>query len=62
MIYCAGCMLTIQESMPEVAANLDQSLGGRPFIGTFTFGEQGCFREGENYHGNLMISVVIFGT
>ena len=62
VIYCAGCMLTIQESMPEVAANLDQSLGGRPFIGTFTFGEQGCFREGENYHGNLMISVVIFGT
>ncbi len=62
VIYCAGCMLTVQDAIPEVADKLDRSLGGRPFLGTFTFGEQGCFREGENYHGNLMISVVIFGT
>ncbi len=61
VIYCAGCMLAVQDDMPEVANNLNRSLGGRPFLGTFTFGEQGCFLEGENYHGNLMISVVIFG-
>jgi hypothetical protein len=54
-------MLAVQDDMPEVANNLNRSLGGRPFLGTFTFGEQGCFLEGENYHGNLMISVVIFG-
>jgi len=61
VIYCAGCMLAVQDAMPEVARNLSQALDGRPFLGSFTFGEQGCFREGENYHGNLMISVVTFG-
>lgn len=59
VIYCAGCMLTVQQQMPEVVESLKASLPGIPFIGTFTFGEQGCFREGENYHGNLMISVVL---
>lgn len=61
VIYCAGCMLTVQSEMDAVAASLRQALDGAPLLGTFTFGEQGCFREGENYHGNLMISVVVFG-
>ncbi len=60
VIYCAGCMLTVQEQMPQVVDGLNDHLGGVPFVGTYTFGEQGCFREGENYHGNLMISVVLF--
>lgn len=61
VIYCAGCMLTVQERMTEVADGLREALGGKPFLGTFTFGEQGCFIGGSNHHGNLMISVVVFG-
>jgi hypothetical protein len=61
VIYCAGCMLTVQDQMEVVAAGLRDTLNDKPFLGTFTFGEQGCFTGGENYHGNLMISVVVFG-
>ncbi len=60
IIYCAGCMLTIQERMNEVVKGLGEALNGAPFLGAFTFGEQGCFVGGENRHGNLMISVLIF--
>lgn len=61
VIYCAGCMLTVQSDMPRVVDSLATALGRAPFLGTFTFGEQGCFVGGENRHGNLMISVVVFG-
>ena len=60
VVYCAGCMLTVQDRMPEVAAGVSAALGGKPLIGVFTFGEQGCFVGGENRHGNLMISVIVF--
>jgi hypothetical protein len=60
VIYCAGCMLTVQDEMEEVAAEVRDALGSKPFLGAFTFGEQGCFSGGENRHGNLMISVVVF--
>ena len=59
VIYCAGCMLTVGDAMPGVVEGLTQALGQKPFIGAFTFGEEGysatCSR-----HGNLMISVVVF--
>ena len=60
VIYCAGCMLTVQDRMTAVVDEIKSALGDAPFIGTFTFGEQGCFNNGENHHGNLMISVVVF--
>ncbi len=60
VVYCAGCMLAVQDDMDRVAAELRQALGGQPFLGTFTFGEQGCFACGASHHGNLMISVAIF--
>ena len=60
VVYCAGCMLTVEQQMETVAASIDDTLDGQPFIGTFTFGEQGRFIGGGNYHGNLMISVVVF--
>jgi hypothetical protein len=60
IIYCAGCMLTVKDQMPEVVAGLRRGLGKNvPFLGAFTFGEQGCFLGGENRHGNLMISVLL---
>ena len=60
VVFCAGCMLTIKDDMNEVTGSIDHVLKGKPFLGAFTFGEQGCFVEGGNIHGNLMISMVIF--
>ena len=60
IVYCAGCMLAVGEEMPSVARTVAESLEGRPFIGCFTFGEQG-FMIDRNAHGNLMISAVAFG-
>ena len=60
VIFCAGCMLTVRDRMDRVVAGLDEGLGDAPFLGCFTFGEQGCFVGGENRHGNLMISVTVF--
>jgi hypothetical protein len=60
VIYCAGCMLTVRGRMDEVSAAVRSALGGRPFLGCFTFGEQGCLPGGNNRHGNLMISVLAF--
>lgn len=62
VIYCAGCMLAVQEQMDEVVRGLRQSLGATPFLGAFTFGEQGCVARGSNRHGNLGISVVLLGS
>ncbi|HIJ22921.1 MAG: hypothetical protein HON68_00600 [Gammaproteobacteria bacterium] len=59
-IYCAGCMLTVQPKMNEVSGNIHEALSDAPFVGVFTFGEQGCFLANDNAHGNLMISVVAF--
>jgi len=61
VIYCAGCMLTVQDQMDDVVGHLNDALDGHPFLGSFTFGEQGCFIGGENRHGNLMISVLLLG-
>ncbi len=60
-IYCGGCMLAIRPRMAEVVASLRQALPGVPFLGGFTFGEQGRSVTGQNLHGNLMISVIVFG-
>lgn len=61
VIFCAGCMLTIQSRMEEVVTTIRTDLGDDvPFLGVFTLGEQGCFLGGENRHSNLMISVLAF--
>ena len=60
-IYCAGCMLTVRSEMDKVVTSINEALLGHPFLGAFTFGEQGCFLAGQNQHGNLMISFVVFG-
>ena len=57
--YCGGCMLAIPDRMDEVAASISDALGGVPFLGGFTFGEQGRL-DCDNVHGNLMIGVVAF--
>jgi hypothetical protein len=59
VVYCAGCKLAIGEDIGEVAHTVARTLGDVPFIGCFTFGEQGNL-VGRNVHGNLMISTVAF--
>lgn len=60
IMYCAGCMFGIRERLGEVVEGLKSVLPEIPFLVTFSFGEQGCFLGGENRHGNLMISVLLF--
>ncbi|WP_064604237.1 FIST signal transduction protein [Photobacterium sp. J15] len=59
-VYCAGCMLQVQDRMEEVAEHVNKAMHYAPFVCPFTFGEQGQFIGGENAHGNLMISAVLF--
>ncbi len=61
MIYCGGCMLTVRDRMPQVVAGVNAALGDAPFLGAFTFGEQGSLLRAGNRHGNLMISCIVFG-
>lgn len=61
IVYCAGCFLAIQDEIKDVIDNVYSELPGEPFLGMFSFGEQGCLFGGENRHGNLMISAIIFG-
>jgi hypothetical protein len=61
MIYCGGCMLAVQEQLDDVTAGVREALPGVPFLGVFTFGEQGVVLDGRNRHGNLMISAIVFG-
>ncbi|MEN0000656.1 MAG: FIST N-terminal domain-containing protein [Pseudomonadota bacterium] len=61
MIYCGGCMLSVQDHIGEVASGVDAALGSAPFLGAFTFGEQGSLLRAGNRHGNLMISCIVFG-
>jgi hypothetical protein len=60
MVYCAGCKMAVGEDIAQVAAAVARGLGDAPFIGCFTFGEQGRLID-KNVHGNLMISAVAFG-
>lgn len=61
VVYCAGCMLGVRSRLEEVRHEIAKALPGVPFQTFFTFGEQGCFIDGVNRHGNLMVSVVLFG-
>ena len=61
MIYCGGCMLSVQDQLDEVVSGVNLELDRAPFVGAFTFGEQGNLIRGGNRHGNLMISCIIFG-
>jgi hypothetical protein len=60
VFFCSGCMLRVGDRIKEIAAGLRRSLPEIPFLGAFTCGEQGVFPDGENHHGNLMITVILF--
>lgn len=61
VVYCGGCMLAVRDRLDDVSASVTEALPGVPYLGIFTFGEQGVVLGGDNRHGNLMISAVLFG-
>lgn len=61
VIYCGGCMLHVRERMQDVAEQVAIAMEGAPFLGAFTFGEQGAIVDSSNRHGNLMVSGLTFG-
>ncbi|WDR06030.1 FIST C-terminal domain-containing protein [Devosia rhodophyticola] len=60
VVYCGGCMLAVGDRMSQVSQTVADSFSDKPFVGCFTFGEQGLIL-GKNVHGNLMISAIAFG-
>ncbi len=60
VIFCAGCFLTVQERIDDVHQSFKEAVGDIPFLTAFTFGEQGRMLDGNNKHGNLMISTLLF--
>jgi hypothetical protein len=63
LIYCAGCVLNVMDSLGEIVKSYKKAVGNIPFIGAATFGEQGAFfiEKRKNRHGNLMCDTLIFG-
>lgn len=61
VVYCGGCMLAVRDRMEEVRTGIAEALGDVPWLGIFTFGEQGVPVGGHPTHGNLMISCTAFG-
>ncbi len=60
MVYCGGCMLAVQDHLKDVTDGVEATMTDVPYLGIFTFGEQGVALDGRNRHGNLMISAVVF--
>ena len=62
LLFCAGCMLAVHDHMDMTVSVLKNALRNKPFLCSFTLGEQGCFIGGENRHGNLMVASLLFGS
>jgi hypothetical protein len=60
VVYCGGCMLAVGDEVERVAVTAAERFGGTPYLGCFTFGEQGVILD-RNVHANLMISAIAFG-
>lgn len=60
IVYCGGCRLAVGDELDAVMQSVRQRLGPVPFLGCFTFGEQGWLLN-RNVHGNLMIAAVVLG-
>lgn len=60
VVYCGGCRLAVGDAVADVQRSIGAALGDAPYLGTFTFGEQGTVLD-QSSHGNLMISAIVFG-
>lgn len=61
IVYCAAGMLAVGKDFKKVQQSLEAGLPDIPYLVVFSFGEQGCFADGLNRHGNLMMTAVLFG-
>ena len=61
VVYCGGCRMAVEDMLQDVQTGVAIALDGSPFLGVFTFGEQGPLHGQGNCHGNLMISCITFG-
>lgn len=59
VVYCGGCMLSVKSEMEQVRRGIVAALPGIPFLGLFSYGEQGATITGSSHHANLMISCTI---
>jgi hypothetical protein len=61
LIYCGGCLAALEDRSTDIAQRFSSAVGGVPFIGAATFGEQGALAgpKNENRHGNLMCSALL---
>jgi len=60
-ICCEGVLKNIPPAQRDQMAYLmNRSLGDVPWIGSFTWGEEGNFPGCGNYHGNLTTSLTLF--
>jgi len=61
LVYCGGSLGGMLDQADKISSEFAAELGGAPFVGIATFGEQGAFfTKAESWHGNLMCSALIF--
>lgn len=60
MVHSAGCLQAVGDRLPDLLGGVAEAMGDTPFLGIFSFGEQGNALNGQNSHGNLMICCVSF--
>lgn len=60
VVYCGGCRLAVGDRVDDVCRTARDAFDGAPFVGCFTFGEQGVILD-RSVHANLMISAIAFG-
>lgn len=59
--YCAGALQAVPEDeRDKIPSLVETAIGGAPFIGSFSYGEQGHIVGFGNCHGNLANSIVVF--
>jgi len=61
LIYCGGAKGAVADRIDEIVPKINESMNEQPWLGAFTFGEQGHIFGWGNIHGNLMSSMVVFG-
>jgi len=57
---CCGFRMAMEKHIHVMASEINSCFSSAPFLGSFTFGEQGYLLD-RNMHGNLMISAIAFG-
>ncbi len=58
---CTKMILETDEEIKNIVLRVSKVLNGKPFIGAFTFGEQGYIFGIGNRHQNIISLVIIFG-